>query len=212
MARYSNLKSVVTSQETEILYEQIKAKTRIKKVNAMLRVLKQSGMYDESIAVENMFDYLTTEAEGIMKTKAGYVSTRQISSRNTTQIVGLNKQLAQFISNKTSTPAGVEALYEERRSELSAMIEDEEFVKQLSKKDIKDIYSVFQSDEYDKENKRFASSTFFRLYTEAIDKKKSKEWFLNQMENYKQIGREKSLRKAVTDIYDKYIATYTSRK
>ena len=204
--------SIVESERSEIIYERIKTKSKIRTVNKMLKALKESGMYDESIAVENMFDYLTTKAEGVRKTKAGYISTVGLKTRNTTQITALVKKLSDFISNKTSTPSGMEQLYEERRRELSAMIDDEEFVKQLSKKDIKDIYKVFQSDEYDKENSRFASSTFFRLYTEAIDKKKSKEWFINQMQNYKQIGNDQNLKQAVSDIYDKYIAYYSSRE
>lgn len=204
--------SIVESERSEIIYERIKTKSKIRTVNKMLKALKESGMYDESIAVENMFDYLTTKAEGVRKTKAGYISTVGLKTRNTTQITALVKKLSDFISNKTSTPSGMEQLYEERRRELSAMIDDEEFVKQLSKKDIKDIYKVFQSDEYDKENSRFASSTFFRLYTEAIDKKKSKEWFINQMQNYKQIGNDQNLKQAVSDIYDKYIAYYSGRE
>lgn len=211
MAR-SRFISIAESERSELIYEQVKAKTRIKKVNAMLRTLKKSGMYDESIAVENMFDYLTSSAEGIYKTKKGYISTVGIKNKSMTQLAGLTKQLKQFVSNKTSTPTGVEELYEERRYELGAMIDDEDFVKQLSKQDLKDIYAVFQSDEYNKKSERFASSTFFRLYTEAIDKKKSKNWFLNQMQTYKQIGNDQKLKQAVSDIYDKYIAYYSGRE
>lgn len=202
---------IAESEKAELIYERIKAKSRIKRINEMLRSLKKTGLYDESIAVENMFDYLESSAEGIKRTKSGYISTVGLKSKSMTQLVGLTKQLNQFVSNKTSTPSGVEELFEERRNELAAMIDDEEFVNQLSKQDLKDIYSVFQSDEYDKENKRFSSSTFFTLYTEAIDKKRTKEWFLNQMKDYNQIGKDEKLRNAASDIYDKYISYYAGR-
>ena len=210
MAR-SRFISIAESERSELIYEQVKAKTRIKKVNAMLRALRESGMYDESIAVENMFNYLMSAPEEIKKTKSGYISTVGIKGKSMTQLTGLTKQLTQFISNKTSTPAGMEALYGERRKELAYMIGDDEFVKQLSKKDIKAIYSVFQSEQYDKESRRFDSQTFFTLYTQAIDEKKSKEWFINQMKDYGQMGKDENLRKDISEIYDMFISEYANR-
>ena len=48
----------------KLLYKII---SKIKKVNAMLRALKKEGLYDESIAVENIFDYLESSPVDISK-------------------------------------------------------------------------------------------------------------------------------------------------
>ena len=201
----------LVTESSEILYEQIKAKTKIKNINAMLRALKKEGLYDESIAVENIFDYLESSPVDIQKTKSGYISVRNIKNKSVTQLTGINKAITDFVKNKTSTVSGMNELYEERRRELAGMFGDEEFVKDLSYKDLRTIYSVFQSKEYDKDNKRFDSSTFFTVYTQAIDEKMDKTKFLKEMENYMNFGRDETLKEALSSIYDKYISKYSKR-
>ena len=55
---------------------------RINVVNEMLRALKNSDLYDESVAVDNLFVYLNSETVSVSKTKKGYVSIRGISSKS----------------------------------------------------------------------------------------------------------------------------------
>ena len=42
---------------------------RINVVNEMLRALKNSDLYDESVAVDNLFVYLNSETVSVSKTK-----------------------------------------------------------------------------------------------------------------------------------------------
>ena len=141
----------------------LKLKTKIKNINAMLRALKKEGLYDESIAVENIFDYLESSPVDIQKTKSGYISVRNIKNKSMTQLTGINKAISEFVKNKTSTVSGMNELYEERRNELSRFISDKEFVDSLSYKDIRSIYKVFQSNEYKKLQSRMGSPEFFTL-------------------------------------------------
>ena len=211
MARQYRFQSIASSERSDILYERIKAKSRIKKVNAMLKALKKEDLYDESVAVENIFNYLGTSTVDVGVTKSGYISTRGIKIKSITQLTGVNKAISEFLKNKTSTVAGMEDLYEERRRELIGMFGDDEFIRDLSYKDLRNIYSVFQSKEYDKENKRFDSSTFFTIYTQAIDEKMDKTKFLKEMENYMDFGRDETLKEDLSDIYDKFISNYANR-
>jgi hypothetical protein len=204
--------SIATSERSELLYEQIKAKSRIKKVNAKLRSLKQSGLYDESVAVENIMNYLGTDVVGVKTTKSGYLSTRGIQSKSMTKLAGINKAINEFEKNKTSTVSGMYDLFEERRDELKRFIDDEEFVKNLSYKDIRTIYSVFKSNEYERNSRSFDSKTFFTLYTQAISDKMDKTKFLKEAEHYIEIGSDEDLRNDLINIYDEYISNYSNRK
>ena len=203
--------SITESERSEVIYEKIKAKSRIKKVNAMLRELKKSGMYGDSIAVENVFDYLESSPMGIEKTKSGYISTRGISSKSMTQISGINKAISDFIKNKTSSVKGMEELFEERRNELARFIEDEGFIKALSYKDIRDIYKVFKSNEYQRLNSRMGSPEFFALMTQAIDEKWDKNRFVKEMEYYLAEGNDEDLKSDIKWIYDIYISNFAKR-
>ena len=203
--------SIATSERSEIIYEQVKAKSRIKKVNAMLRALKKEGLYDESIAVENIFNYLDTSPLGVEQTKSGYISVRGLSGKSVTQLTGVNKAISEFIKNKTSTVSGMRELYEERRNELARFIEDGSFLDALSYKDIRDIYKVFQSNEYKKLQSRMGSPEFFTLMTQSIDEKWSKDRFQKEMEYYLAEGNDEDLKGDIGYIYDIYIKNFVNR-
>lgn len=201
----------LVTESSEILYEQIKAKTRIKNINAMLRALKKEGLYDESIAVENIFDYLESSPVDIQKTKSGYISVRNIKNKSITQLTGINKAISEFVKNKTSTVSGMNELYEERRNELSRFISDKEFVDSLSYKDIRSIYKVFQSNEYKKLQSRMGSPEFFTLLTQSIDEKWNQEKFAKEIDLYMAEGNDEDLKEEITNIYNKYISKYSKR-
>ena len=203
--------SIATSERSEIIYEQVKAKSRIKKVNAMLRALKKEGLYDESIAVENIFNFLDTSPLGVDQTKSGYISVRGLSGKSVTQLTGINKAISEFIKNKTSTVSGMRELYEERRNELARFIEDGSFLDALSYKDIRDIYKVFQSNEYKKLQSRMGSPEFFTLMTQSIDEKWSKDRFQKEMEYYLAEGNDEDLKGDIGYIYDIYIKNFANR-
>ena len=205
------LQQKMKEERQEQIYEMVKLRSRVRKVNRALAALRKTGLYDESIAVENIFNMLESKAVGVTKTQAGNVSLRSIKGKSMTQITAIEKAIDQFVKNKTSTVKGMEELFNERRDELARMFDDKEFVDQLTNKDLRHIYSVFQSREYDRENKRFDSKSFFTTYIQAIDEKKDKEWFLKEMRTYQDIGQDEDLREAVEKIYDTYISNYVKR-
>ena len=205
------LQQKMKEERQEQIYEMVKLRSRVRKVNRALAALRKTGLYDESIAVENIFNLLESKAVNVPKTQAGNISLRGIKGKSMTQITAIDKAIDQFVKNKTSTVKGMEELFNERRDELARMFDDKEFVDQLTNKDIRHIYSVFQSREYDRENKRFDSKSFFTTYIQAIDEKKDKEWFLKEMKTYQDIGQDEDLREAVEKIYDTYISNYVKR-
>lgn len=205
------LQQKMKEERQEQIYEMVKLRSRVRKVNRALAALRKTGLYDESIAVENIFNMLESKAVGVTRTQAGNVSLRSIKGKTMTQVTAIEKAIDQFVKNKTSTVKGMEELFNERRDELARMFDDKEFVDQLTNKDLRHIYSVFQSREYDRENKRFDSKSFFTTYIQAIDEKKDKEWFLKEMKTYQDIGQDEDLREAVEKIYDTYISNYVKR-
>ena len=207
------LQKQIIEERREQIYNVIMLRRRIKEINKALTALRKSGYYDESIAVENLTSQVTSQAVGLRTTRTGNISVvgLKVGKISSGQLTSITKSITDFLKNKTSTIAGMEELYEERRSELATMFKDREFVDSLSYKDLRNIYSVFQSDLYDKENKRYDSKSFFTVYIQAIDEKKDKQWFLKTMENYQNYGNDKELRQASSDIYDKYIKFYAKR-
>ena len=200
---------LLRQEEQRIKKETKKIVARTKSINKMLTSLKESGLYDESVAVDNLFDYLSSKVINVRKTKRGTIKISSISDKSITQLTGINKALDQFIKNKTSTVEGMKSLYEERRNELYNFIEDKEFVNSLGYEDIKTIYSVFQSNEYERTSRSFDSKSFFTLYTQAIDEGWNKEKFIKESEYYMDHGNDDDLKDDLIKIYNEYISKYT---
>lgn len=207
------LQQQIKEERQEQIYEMVKLRSQIRKINRALTALRKAGYYEESIAVENLVNQVTSRAVGLETTSSGNISMRKltIGKISITKQTAIKKSIDQFLNNRTSTIKGMQLLYDERRDELARMFDDIEFVKSLSYKDLKSIYDVFQSREYDKENRKFDSKTFFTIYTQAIDQKKDKEWFLKEMGTYMETGQDEDLKESLSDIYDKYIRRFVNR-
>lgn len=198
-------------ERIEKIYQEVKLRTRIKKVNQMLRKLKQADFYEDSIAVANIFNKLDSSPVGVSKTKAGYISLRGTSTKNMTQMAAINKSIGEFLANRTSTVEGMTLLYEERRDQLWHMFDDKNFIDSLTYKDIKNIYSVFQSNEYKRLQSRMGSPEFFVMMTQAIDKKFDTERFLKEMSLYIDEGNDLDLRDDIESLFKNYLAPYANR-
>ena len=198
-------------ERIEKIYQEVKLRSRVRKVNRMLKTLKDVDYYEDSVAVENIFNYLGTEKVNVNKTKGGYISLKATTNVNMTQVTGINKAINEFLKNKTSTPTGMRELFEERRSLLKSMMNDTDFVDKLSYKDLRSIYKVFKSNEYTKNERRYDSKSFFVLYTKAIDEKWSRQKFIKNMDMYIDIGSDEDLKADIKKIYDDYIKNYAKR-
>ena len=206
------LKQLATIQKAQARERQkAQIEVTIKKINVinqMLRALKKSDLYEESLAVENLFSYLSANTINVERTKSGYISLKGIQNKS---MVGINKAIDNFFKNPTHTVKGMKQLYANRKDELREWIEDEEFVDKLSYDDLKKIYSVFQSNEYKKMQSRMGSPEFFTLMTQAIDEKWDKQKFEREMKNYIAEGNDEDLKEDIQAIYDDYIKNYVKR-
>lgn len=198
-------------ERIEKIYQEVKLRTRIRKVNLRIKKLKEAGFATESVAVENLFTQLDSSPVGLSKTKAGYISLRGTSSKNMTQMTAINKSIGQFFKNRTSSVEGMELLYEERREQLYNMFDDKSFIESLSFKDIKQIYSVFQSNEYKRLQSRMGSPEFFVMMTQAIDQKWDKQRLLKEMSLYIDEGNDLDLKDDIESLFKNYLAPYANR-
>lgn len=203
------LREKIKEERQERIYEQILIKRKIRQANVRIRELKKAGLVDDSIAVENVMNYLGSKAVDVKETKAGYISVRGISGKSMTQMTAINKSLNEFIKNKTSTVSGMKELYEQRREELGKFTDNDDFAKSLSYSDIKDIYSVFKSNEYNRLKSVMDSKTFFTLYTQAMGEGWNKERFMKEINMYIDSGNDLELKESITNIYNDYVSNYT---
>ena len=207
------LKQLATIQKAQARERQkaqieVTIKKKINVINQMLRALKKSDLYEESLAVENLFSYLSANTINVERTKSGYVSLKGIQNKS---MVGINKAIDNFFKNPTHTVKGMKQLYANRKDELREWIDDKEFVNKLSYDDLKKIYSVFQSNEYKKMQSRMGSPEFFTLMTQAIDEKWDKQKFEREMKYYIAEGNDEDLKEDIQAIYDDYIKNYAKR-
>lgn len=205
------LKQQLIEERSEQIYEKIRVKRMIKQVNKALKSLREEDLYKESVAVENLFNLLESNTVNLKQTKSGNVSIVGINKKSLTQLTAITKAINEFKKNPTSTVKGMKELYKERKEELRGWLEDKEFVDSLGYDDLRKIYSVFQSNEYERTSKSFDSKSFFTVYTQAIDEKWKKRRFMREVKHYIDYGNDESLKEDIKTIYDDYIKNYSKR-
>ena len=205
------LKQQLIEERSEQIYEKIRVKRMIKQVNKALKSLREEDLYKESVAVENLFNLLESNTVNLKQTKSGNVSIVGINKKSLTQLTAITKAINEFKKNPTSTVKGMKELYKERKEELRGWMEDKEFVDSLGYDDLRKIYSVFQSNEYERTSKSFDSKSFFTVYTQAIDEKWKKRRFMREVKHYIDYGNDESLKEDIKTIYDDYIKNYSKR-
>ena len=205
------LKQQLIEERSEQIYEKIRVKRMIKQVNKALKSLREEDLYKESVAVENLFNLLESNTVNLKQTKSGNVSIVGIKKKSLTQLTAITKAINEFKKNPTSTVKGMKELYKERKEELRGWLEDKEFVDSLGYDDLRKIYSVFQSNEYERTSKSFDSKSFFTVYTQAIDEKWNKQRFMREVKHYIDYGNDENLKKDIKTIYDDYIKNYSKR-
>lgn len=205
------LKQQLIEERSEQIYEKIRVKRMIKQVNKALKSLREEDLYKESVAVENLFNLLESNTVNLKQTKSGNVSIVGIKKKSLTQLTAITKAINEFKKNPTSTVKGMKELYKERKEELRGWLEDKEFVDSLGYDDLRKIYSVFQSNEYERTSKSFDSKSFFTVYTQAIDEKWKKRRFMREVKHYIDYGNDESLKEDIKTIYDDYIKNYSKR-
>ena len=205
------LKQQLIEERSEQIYEKIRVKRMIKQVNKALKSLREEDLYKESVAVENLFNLLESNTVNLKQTKSGNVSIVGINKKSLTQLTAITKAINEFKKNPTSTVKGMKELYKERKEELRGWLEDKEFVDSLGYDDLRKIYSVFQSNEYERTSKSFDSKSFFTVYTQAIDEKWTKRRFMREVKHYIDYGNDESLKEDIKTIYDDYIKNYSKR-
>ena len=205
------LKQQLIEERSEQIYEKIRVKRMIKQVNKALKSLREEDLYKESVAVENLFNLLESNTVNLKQTKSGNVSIVGIKKKSLIQLTAITKAINEFKKNPTSTVKGMKELYKERKEELRGWLEDKEFVDSLGYDDLRKIYSVFQSNEYERTSKSFDSKSFFTVYTQAIDEKWKKRRFMREVKHYIDYGNDESLKEDIKTIYDDYIKNYSKR-
>ena len=205
------LKQQLIEERSEQIYEKIRVKRMIKQVNKALKSLREEDLYKESVAVENLFNLLESNTVNLKQTKSGNVSIVGIKKKSLIQLTAITKAINEFKKNPTSTVKGMKELYKERKEELRGWLEDKEFVDSLGYNDLRKIYSVFQSNEYERTSKSFDSKSFFTVYTQAIDEKWNKQRFMREVKHYIDYGNDESLKEDIKTIYDDYIKNYSKR-
>ena len=89
------LQQKIKEERQEQIYEMVKLRSRVRKVNRALAALRKSGLYDESVAVENIFNYLESKAINVTKTPTGNISMVGLKSKSMTQMKGIEKAIEQ---------------------------------------------------------------------------------------------------------------------
>lgn len=176
LAKFSNRNLL---EERYIIKEKNRILKKVDTVNTLLKALKKSDYYDVSGAVEKLKDYTDNDVLNLINQR-GLISKKSIKNvRLNINLTAIDKAIEDFKLNIQSTVSYMKTIYDERVKELAMFTDNEEWANTLSKRQIKNIYKMFDSEQYEKINSQLSSTEIFTPYVTAISEQWTQEKFVD---------------------------------
>lgn len=190
----------------------IELRKKADSVNDMLKSLEKAGNLD-SWASKILFNKLGG-AMNIINSN-GRIDTSSINKKTyKTRLTFIEKSLNEFISSKTSTNKGIKEVINEQRNAIAEKVNNLDFANSLSDDDIKNIYSVFNDEDYDilVESGQYTSEQLYTYITDAVSNELRANDFISYIKKQSEKAKDIEVQRNFRSIYKKYIKHSAQRK
>lgn len=169
----------------------------IKKTNQRIKAI-ESTFNGESWATKKLKSRLQNQGNIL---KSGLISTR----KNVSEIEkkATLKAINQFLASETSSLRGISKVEKRIKSNIADYTSDYN----LSKKEIDDLYELYEDKDFNDLSKYIPPSDLHILIVETQKRggtnKDKKEFFINQIKTYADFGNDMDIMKTINRVYNK---------
>ena len=197
--------NALRSRVSAIKTKQRKTRFKAKSVNEYLLKLQKWGRYD-TWASKQLISRLDTNKLSIIN-KKGLIDMDKIGWLTETQMTNVNKAMDQFISSKTKTIQGINAVVRNKRQWLIEKSDNAQWVKGLTNREVEDLYRVFDDEEFENLSEKIKYETIWDTVVEANKKQWSEQEFIDELQLYTDPAyiNDDDVLDSMSDIYNKYI-------
>ena len=198
-------RNALKSRLSAIATKQRKTRFKAKSVNEYLLKLQKWGRYD-TWASKQLISRLDTNKLNLIN-KSGLIDINKISSLTETQMTNVNKAMDQFISSKTKTIQGINAVVRNKRQWLIEKSDNAQWVKGLTNREVEDLYRVFDDEEFENLSEKIKYETIWDTVVEANKKQWSEEEFIEELQLYTDPAyiNDDNVLDSMSDIYNKFV-------
>lgn len=187
-----------------------KARMMAKDVNEKLRNLQKWGRYD-TWASKQLINRLDSEKmsilQGKMLTDDGLINISNIDLLNNTQLANVTKAMNQFLSSKTKSIQGINAVVRKKRQDLIEKSDNAQWVKSLTNKEIEDLYRVFDDEEFKYLSDKVKYEQIWNTIVQANANGWSSQEFVDELLMYTdpKFINDDDVLDSMNSIYDKFV-------
>lgn len=180
-----------------------KTQSQIDRVNKRMMALDKGG-YAGTWASKKYFNRILGEKVSsnieIVKKRGKPVGVKLKPKITNTQLIAVNKASQQFLVSKTSTIKGIKSVRGETLKSLKVSLSDED--NELSDEDVEFLYDMLELEEMQDLVESFGASDIWAVSQDAIEKKDSKEKFIERFE--KQIAdlNDEDMKRKAEKLYE----------
>ena len=115
--------------------------------------------------------------------------------------------LSNFLTSRTSTVKGIKSVMRKQQEGIRrALMTDNN--KSITMEESRVLYSFFGDRDFSYVTSYIDESELFALMEDAKEHKDSKQQFVNRILNYITFGQDEDMKRALGNIYDKYVRTW----
>ena len=199
---FANVQRVKIDPRTKLI-KQIKSQADV--INKMLEALEEAG-YADSWAAKVLFSKVdTSQIDVVTSTRIDKSKINKDYSQ--TKLFYIKKSLNEFIQSKTSTVEGINKREDEARSYIAELTDNPRFANSLSKEELRQLYSVFNDENYEKLviTGEYSSTEIFSSIVEASSQGTGIRKFMQQIIDHSEDYPDMEIRNIFKGIYRKYV-------
>ena len=107
-----------------------------------------------------------------------------------------------FLNYKTSSVSGIEEIKKQQIQNIKNRVSTENF--ELSDKDAETLYKFWEDKDFNLATEKIKASDLWVILSKSVERNLSQKEYLQEIENYINVGNDKDLRNALKNVYTKF--------
>ena len=198
-------RNALKARVSRIKVAQRKTRNIAQDINNKLQTLQRWGHYD-TWASKNLISRLSIGKLDLIN-DSGLIDISKIGNLTNTQLTNVNKAMNDFLSSKTKTIQGINAVIRKKRQDLIEKSDNPAWVKSLTNKEIESLYKIYDDETFKNLSEKIKYEDIWNKVVEASANNMSEEDFIEDLQLYLNPSNmnDSDVLEDISNIYNKWV-------
>lgn len=198
-------RNALKARVSRIKVAQRKTRNIAQDINNKLQNLQRWGHYD-TWASKNLISRLSIGKLDLIN-DSGLIDISKIGNLTNTQLTNVNKAMNDFLSSKTKSIQGINAVIRKKRQDLIEKSDNPAWVKSLTNKEIESLYKIYDDETFKNLSEKIKYEDIWNKVVEASANNMSEEDFIEDLQLYLNPSNmnDSDVLEDISNIYNKWV-------